>query len=162
MGHNSFIKGSITHVSLGFQSLSVGAALHWNYLVRRGSIGCTCESIGDPSRCHGCDGGVLGGIIQVPLSVLHPFCPWLHHRTNNFCWTVGPRTRERKVVIQCDNVTMQLHTPKRNGRKSLCNYTQWHVSPNYNDVYHNWRRLCSNSTKPPIPQHTWPHSSPAI
>lgn len=91
------------------------------------------------------------------------FCPYKSFLTPRmihqikFCWTEGPRRRRRKKVIQCDDVTSELYTPQSNGNKNVCNYNRWHVSPSYNDVYHNWRRLCSNSMKSPrSPTHLAP------
>lgn len=79
-------------------------------------------------------------------------------------WVQGQEDKreKKKVVILCDNVNVQLCTHQRNSRKSLCNYSQWHVRPNYNNVYDNWRRLSSNSVKPPNPQPTWYCSSPNL
>lgn len=93
----------------------------------------------------------------IPKSFVTP--GMIHWSNNNFCWTVGPRTRERKVVIQCDDVSIELYTPHSHGNKNECNYTRWHVSSNYNDVYHNWGRLCSNSMKSP---HSPTHLAPLL
>lgn len=70
MGHNSFIKGSITHVSLGFSRyLWEQHSTAATFGLGGGGIGCTCEGTEDTARCRARDGGVLGGIIQL-LSVL--------------------------------------------------------------------------------------------
>lgn len=143
MGHNSFIKGSITHVSPGFSRvtpLETAFRLGWSRrrLHLRGHAG--------PTGSRGCDGGVRGGFAQLPPSVLQQ---QVSSRTELIAgWRVQGREK-KKVAIPRHNVNV--HPVTRHGRKKVCAITPAvdMRAPIYNNVYHNWRGLCSNCMKPP-------------
>lgn len=163
MGHNSFIKGSITQVSLGFrhylwvQHLTAATFPLWED-GGEGSAAPVRERRTPAAEVSSVESYRVLSVTFIRRSLV---TQGMIHRMNNFL--VQGQGTERWWLIHCD-VPMLLCAPKRNGKKSLCNYTQWHVSPNYNDVYHNWISLCSDSMKtiPRIPQPTWPYSSPSI
>lgn len=100
MGHNSFIKGSITHVSPGFSRvtpLETAFRLGWSRrrLHLRGHAG--------PTGSRGCDGGVRGGFTQLPPSVLQQ---QVSSRTELIAgWRVQGREK-KKVAIPRHNVNV--------------------------------------------------------
>lgn len=131
MGHNSFIKGSITRLT-GVQSLSAGAALHCSYIWLGGGpsvVPVRAQRIPAAMAVMEVSSVEVTSFLFLSFSHKSLVAPGMIHGTNNnFCWMVGPRTRgqerKKKVVILCDNVNVQLCTHQRNSRKSLCNYSQ--------------------------------------
>lgn len=96
MGHNSFIKGSITRLT-GVQSLSAGAALHCSYIWLGGGpsvVPVRAQRIPAAMAVMEVSSVEVTSFLFLSFSHKSLVAPGMIHGTNNnFCWMVGPRTR---------------------------------------------------------------------